>query len=71
MWYVYVIKSSEGLINTGMTQNLQSRLIKHNAGVVLSTKKGSNWKIIYSEELSSSSQVRKREKYFKNNAGKE
>ena len=45
MWYVYVIKSSEGLIYTGMTQNLQSRLIKHNAGEVLSTKKGSNWKI--------------------------
>ncbi|MBT3945880.1 MAG: GIY-YIG nuclease family protein [Candidatus Marinimicrobia bacterium] len=71
MWYVYVIKSSEGLIYTGMTQNLQSRLIKHNACEVLSTKKGSNWKIIYSEELSSSSQARKREKYFKNNAGKE
>jgi putative endonuclease len=71
IWHVYVIKSEEGYVYTGMTRNLESRISKHNTGQVTSTKKGNNWKIVYSEKCKSSKQARIREKYFKNNSGKE
>jgi len=71
MWIVYIIKSEEGLIYTGITKDLEKRLQEHNYGRSYYTKRGSNWKLIYSERYDSSDQARKREKYFKNNAGKE
>ena len=71
MWIVYIIKSEEGLIYTGITKNLEKRLREHNSGRSYYTKRGSNWKIIYTESYDSSNEARKREKYFKNNAGKE
>ena len=49
IWHVYVIKSEEGYVYAGMTRNLGSRISKHNTGQVTSTKKGNNWKIVYSE----------------------
>ncbi|MBL7136040.1 MAG: GIY-YIG nuclease family protein [Candidatus Marinimicrobia bacterium] len=71
MWVVYIIKSEEGLIYIGITKNLEKRLQEHNSGHSYYTKRGSNWKIIYTESYDSSNEVRKREKYFKNNASKE
>ena len=71
LWNLYVIRSEEGLIYTGISPNLKKRIEKHNAGLSYSTKKGKNWKIIYYESDLTSEQARKREKYFKNNAGKE
>ena len=71
MWKVYVIKSQEGLIHTGITYNLERRLIEHNSGASRWTKRGSHWSIVYSEGCFSIKDARKREKYFKNNAGKE
>ncbi|MBU4446134.1 GIY-YIG nuclease family protein [bacterium] len=68
---MYIIKSEEGLIYTGITKDLEKRLQEHNYGRSYYTKRGSNWKVIYSERYDSSDQARKREKYFNNNAGKE
>jgi len=71
MWTVYILKSVEKLIYVGMTQNLVKRLEEHNSGKSCYTKRGTNWKMVYSKTFDSSEEARKREKYFKNTAGKE
>ena len=71
MWTVYILKSMEKLIYVGMTQDVTKRLEEHNSGKSYYTKRGTNWKMVYSETFDSSEEVRKREKYFKNTAGKE
>ena len=71
MWTVYILKSVEKLIYVGMTQNIVQRLDEHNSGKSYYTKRGRNWMMVYSETLDSSKEARKREKYFKNTAGKE
>ena len=71
MWRVYILKSMEKLIYVGMTQDVTKRLEEHNSGNSYYTKRGTNWKMVYSETFDSSEEARKREKYFKNTAGKE
>ena len=70
-WYVYVIQSDEGFIYTGMTQSLSKRMDDHNSGRNYTTRRGTSWIIIYTETCQDSALARKREKYFKNTAGKE
>ena len=71
MWTVYILKSMEKLIYVGMTQDVTKRLEEHNSGKSYYTKRGTNWKMVYSETFNSSEEARKREKYFKNTEGKE
>ncbi len=71
MWYVYIIKSEEGLIYTGITKDITRRILEHNERKSTWTKRGSNWKLVHSESYPSVKQARVREKYFKNNSGKE
>ena len=71
MWTVYVIKSKEGYIYTGMSKDINRRLSEHNSGFSKWTKRGNHWKIVYSEKFDSSKEARQREKYFKTNSGKE
>ena len=70
-WKVYVIRSKEGLVYTGITTNLTNRLKQHNSGSCRWTSRGSAWQIVYSEECENSKVARQRERYFKNRAGKE
>ena len=70
-WFVYMITSEEGLTYTGITHNIEKRLAEHNEGRSTYTKRGTNWRIAYQEEFETRTEARKREKYFKNNAGKE
>ena len=70
-WFVYVIRSAEGLSYVGMTRDIEKRLYQHNSGMSRWTRRGSGWKLIYHETFSSSAEARAREKYFKNNAGRE
>lgn len=71
MWSVYYIKSTEGFHYTGIAKNVAKRIVSHNSRDNFWTKRGSNWKLIYSESHINAKVARKREKYFKNNAGKE
>jgi putative endonuclease len=32
MWYVYILECNDGTYYTGLTNNLQKRLLKHNQG---------------------------------------
>jgi len=71
MWHIYVIKSKEGKIYIGMSQDIQKRIQNHNSQKNYTTKRGSNWKLVYFEKCDSPNHAREREKYFKNTSGKE
>ena len=49
----------------GSSADVNERLIRHNAGAVLSTKSGRPWKVVYSETFSSKTEALKREFYLK------
>jgi len=68
---VYVIKSEEGFQYTGMTEDLSKRLTEHNnKSLSFWTKRGRNWKLIYSEEYNSNAEALKREKWLKSGIGR-
>ena len=71
-YYVYVVKSKEGFLYKGMTDNLEKRISEHNNhSLSFWTKRGTNWKLVYSEEFSSKSEALKREKWLKSGVGRE
>jgi putative endonuclease len=65
-YYVYILKSlKDKTFYVGSTQNLESRLKRHNAGRVASTKSRRFWKLVYSEEHPTRSGATKRETEIK------
>ncbi len=68
---VNVIRSREGDTYVGMTDDITRRLQEHNTGHSKYTRKGADWEVIYSEEVSDRHEARNREKYLKSHAGKE
>ena len=69
-YYAYVIKSKEGYHYTGMTENIELRISQHNnSSLSFWTKRGKNWRIIYSEEFDDKSAALKREKWLKSGVG--
>ncbi len=72
MFIVYAIKSEKGgRIYVGMCAEVNVRLKQHNNGNTKSTKGFKPWKLIYTEEVVSRVEARKREKYLKSGIGKE
>jgi len=72
MFTVYVIKSREGYMYTGMTEDIELRLKQHNEKLLsLWTKRGNDWKLIYKEEYEYKTEALKREKWFKTGVGRE
>ncbi|MFA5889051.1 MAG: GIY-YIG nuclease family protein [Candidatus Paceibacterota bacterium] len=66
MFYVYVIKSKKfDNLYIGSTNSLRERLIKHNKGLVKSTKKNKPYVLIYYEAYKIESDARRREKMLK------
>ena len=47
MWYVYILqsKSDDNRYYAGITDNLDSRITKHNAGEVPHTSKYKSWRL--------------------------
>ena len=71
LYSVYVIKSlTSGLLYVGMAQNVQNRLNEHNSGKSKFTSGHRPWVLVYSEEVGSTQEARKKEKYYKSTAGK-
>ncbi len=69
-YYVYVIKSSVGYYYTGMTENIERRLLEHNNKTKsFWTKRGTNWKVIYFEEFENKIEALKRERWMKSGHG--
>ena len=71
-YFVYALKSSiDGRIYVGFTQDVEKRLMEHNAGKTKSTKGYRPWMLIFQIECSGRLEARKLEKYYKSGVGKE
>ncbi|MFW9940360.1 MAG: GIY-YIG nuclease family protein [Candidatus Thorarchaeota archaeon] len=66
MYYTYVLYSVEyDRIYIGQSDDLISRLERHNKGIVKSTKGFKPWKMIYHEKFQNRREAMKREKELK------
>ena len=70
-FYTYVIKSElDGSWYTGYTQDLAKRLVEHNSGKCITTKRKKPYYLIYAEACLSQKDALSREKYLKTGMGK-
>jgi predicted GIY-YIG superfamily endonuclease len=68
---VYVLKSlSSDIFYTGMTENIENRILEHNSGKSKFKSGHVPWIILYSEVHTDWTSARIREKYLKSTAGK-
>lgn len=72
MYFVYIIESIQnGKQYVGYTpDNPHNRLLKHNNGEVLFTKKQLPWKLIYYEAYLNRKDATGREKFLKSGSGR-
>ena len=68
---VYVIKSKEGYQYIGSTTDIEKRLFQHQNHLAGWTKRGTEWKLIYTEEFDTYADARKRELWLKTGVGRE
>ena len=69
---VYAIKSiNRNYIYVGMSQDIQSRIARHNNGYERTTRAYRPFILIYKEEFPTRLEARKKEKYLKSGSGKE
>ncbi len=70
MFFVYIIKSSEGRYYIGSTQNIENRLAQHNNKTFKSwTNRYHDWKVVYSESYNSRKEALIRERQIKRMKG--
>ena len=73
IFYVYMLKSINSKITksyVGYTNNLLSRIRKHNTGVGAKSTRGYKWKIIYKKKFYDKSSAMSYEYKLKNNKKK-
>ncbi|MBP6855822.1 MAG: GIY-YIG nuclease family protein [Candidatus Pacebacteria bacterium] len=70
MYTVYVLKSSDGRLYKGLTNNIQRRIYEHKSGKTRTTARMKGLNLVYSEQYDSFNEARKRELYFKTAAGR-
>lgn len=64
--FLYILESIlDKSYYIGITKNLEKRILKHNKGEVLSTKRKKPWILVYREWQLNKSEAFKREKYLK------
>lgn len=69
-YYVYILKSlKDGKLYTGVTQNLNRRLIEHNIGKNRATKHRRPFTLLHYECYETRAQALKRERYLKTPKG--
>jgi putative endonuclease len=70
-YYTYILYTEKyDRIYIGQTNDIESRLRRHNSGRVRSTKAYIPWKLVYYEEFSNRSEAMKREKELKTHQGR-
>ncbi|MGE5806756.1 MAG: GIY-YIG nuclease family protein [Ignavibacteria bacterium] len=70
-YFVYILKSKiQEITYVGYSDNIPRRLIEHNSGKSIFTRKYKPWDLIYKEEFLTEEEALKREKYFKTAAGR-
>ena len=61
MYFIYILKSLRYCKSyVGCTDNLERRIIEHNSGKMMFTKKYKPWKIIYTEKYFTLSEAKKK-----------
>ncbi len=72
MFYVYCLQSNKDTdqLYFGYTNDLKRRLIEHNTGQNISTKRYMPWKVIYYEACISETDAKRRETYLKTTMGR-
>ena len=71
-YFVYVIKSEEGFLYKGMTEDLELRLKQHNdKSLSFWTKRETNWELVYKEEFDNKTDALKGERWLKSGVGRE
>jgi putative endonuclease len=62
MWFIYIILCQDNSLYTGITNNLNRRLVAHQAGIASSyTRSHKPVRIIYTEQAKTKSNALKRE----------
>jgi putative endonuclease len=70
-YFVYILKSeTTGNSYVGHTSNLEKRLIEHNSGKSLSTRRKKPWKLVYKDEYKTRTEAIQRERYLKSIKGR-
>ncbi|MCH2235393.1 MAG: GIY-YIG nuclease family protein [Crocinitomicaceae bacterium] len=69
MWYVYLLKCSDGTIYTGCTQDIEKRLTRHGRGEVVYTASRLPVDLIGYTALSDKFKAYEYEKYLKSGSG--
>jgi len=71
MSWIYILKSEEdGKLYVGSTKNATRRIKDHNNGKVRSTKGRRPLVLIYEEQLTSTTEARRRELFLKSGQGR-
>lgn len=71
MFFAYVVRSSNtGYLYKGHCEDLEARLKQHNSGMTESIRPYIPFELVYFEAFESRPEAIKREKYFKNAAGR-
>jgi len=70
MFTVYVLKSFDGKLYRGVTNDLARRLKEHISGHTITTAKMRGLEVVYTEKYASFKEARKREVYLKTSAGR-
>jgi len=66
MFTLYILQSiTTNKFYIGHTEDIQRRLLEHNAGKSSSTKSGVPWKIVYTEQYGNRSDAMQRERKLK------
>ena len=66
MWKVYIIYSNKAdCYYTGITDDIEWRLERHNQGWGRFTKRGIPWKVVYTEDFPNKPDALKREREIK------
>ncbi|HWO57604.1 MAG TPA: GIY-YIG nuclease family protein [bacterium] len=71
MFTVYVIRDASGRRYVGQTEDLAHRLEQHNSGESFWTKRGFNWRVVYTEEYPTREQAMTREQWLKTGVGRQ
>ncbi len=72
MYYVYILKSEQNNhYYTGLTNDIDRRLLEHNSGGTKSTKAHVPYKLVYKESFPTRVEARNREKFLKSGIGRE
>ncbi len=71
MFYTYVLKSKkDNRLYVGLSRDLRKRLVRHNKGLVPSTKHRRPLELVYYEACLDEERSVKRERYFKTGFGR-